>query len=145
MTAAPAPPQQDSTRHRRSEQPQASTPLQESSGAPRARVTAQLRSTGSRLGPLPVVNVIVLEVGLALGLALLAVDTALWWAALAMLLVAVPLVLGRWHGRWLVRWVQLTAGYLVRSHGRSVTSPDPAAAEPRRARNSRPWAPTIHG
>jgi type VII secretion protein EccE len=77
---------------------------------------------------LPVVNLIVLEVGLGLGLALLAVDTALWWAALAMLLVAVPLALGRWHGRWLVRWVQLTAGYLVRSHGRSMTSPDPAAA-----------------
>ncbi len=125
MTAAPA--QQEAT-HRQSDQPRASTPLRESSGAPRARCSARLRSTGSRLGALPVVNLIVLEIGLALGLALLAVDTALWWAALVMLLVAVPLALGRWHDRWLVQWIQVTAGYLVRSHGRSVTGLDPAAA-----------------
>jgi type VII secretion protein EccE len=123
MTAAPAPPQQKSTRHRQSEQPLA----RESSGAPHTRVSARSRSTGSRLGPLPVVNVVVLEVGLALGLALLAVDTALWWAALMLLLVAVPLALGRWHGRWLVQWAQVTVGYLARSHGRSLTGLEPAA------------------
>lgn len=104
-------------------------PLQpgESTGAPRSRVAARLRSTGSRLGPLPVVNLIVLEVGLASGLALLAMDTTRWWAALGVPLIAVPLALGRWHGHWLVRWVQLTARYVVRSHSRSVTSSDPAA------------------
>jgi type VII secretion protein EccE len=123
MTAAPAPPQQKSTRHRQSEQPLA----RESSGAPHTRVSARSRSTGSRLGPLPVVNLVVLEVGLALGLALLAVDTALWWAALMLLLVAVPLALGRWHGRWLVQWAQVTVGYLARSHGRSLTGLEPAA------------------
>ncbi len=128
MTAAPAPPQQDSRRHRQAQQPRASAPLRETNSGPRARVSVRLRSTDSRLGPLPVVNVIVLKMGLALGLALLTVDTVLWWAALMMLLIAVPLALGRWHGRWLVRWLQLTAGYLARSHGRSVTSPDPAAA-----------------
>jgi type VII secretion protein EccE len=126
MTAAPA--QQEATRHRQSDHPRASTPLRGSSGAPRARASARLRSTGSRLGPLPVVNLVVFEIGLALGLALLAVDTALWWAALVMLLVAVPLALGRWHDRWLVQWIGVTAGYLVRSHGRSVTGPDPVAA-----------------
>lgn len=111
-TAAQAPPQEP-TRHR------------ESSGAPSAR----LRATGSRLGPLPLVNLVVLEIGLALGLALLAVDTALWWAALAMLLFAVPLALARWHGRWLVQWIQLTLRYLVRSRSRSVTGPDPVIAD----------------
>ncbi|HKR51735.1 MAG TPA: type VII secretion protein EccE [Pseudonocardiaceae bacterium] len=85
-------------------------------------VAVQRRSTGSRVGPLPVVNLVVLEIGLALGLALLAMDTALWWAALVMLLVAAPLALGRWHGRWLVLWIQLTVHYLARSHGRTVTS-----------------------
>lgn len=128
MTAAPAPPQQEPTRHRQSEQPRASAPPREPTGAPRATVGARLRSTGSRLGPLPVVNLVVLEAGLALGLALLAVDTALWWAALVMLLVAAPVALGRWHGRWLVQWIQIIAGYLVRSHSRGVTSPDPVAA-----------------
>ncbi|MGH3755429.1 MAG: type VII secretion protein EccE, partial [Pseudonocardiaceae bacterium] len=77
------------------------------SGALPATVTARWRSTGSCLGPLPVSNVVVLEIGLALGLALLAVDTALWWAALAVLLAAAPLALGRWRGRWLVLWAQL--------------------------------------
>ncbi|MGQ0716032.1 MAG: type VII secretion protein EccE [Pseudonocardiales bacterium] len=102
-------------------------------GALPATVTARRRSTGSRLGPLPVVNLVLLEIGLAIGLALLAVDTALWWAALGILLVAAPLALGRWRGRWLVRWVQLTARYLARSRGpqvlkmASVTSPDPVA------------------
>ena len=94
MTAAPAPAQEKPTRHRQSEQP----PAREPSSAPRANVSARSRSTGSRLGPLPVVNLVVLEVGLALGLTLLAVDTALWWAALMLLLVAVPLALGRWRG-----------------------------------------------
>ncbi|MDQ2880511.1 MAG: type VII secretion protein EccE [Actinomycetota bacterium] len=74
------------------------------------------------------VNLVVLEAGPALGLALLAVDTALWWAALVVLLVSAPLALGRWHRRWLVQWIQVTAGYLVRSHSRSVTGPDPVAA-----------------
>jgi type VII secretion protein EccE len=123
MTAASAPPQQKSTRHRQSEQP----PVRESSGAPHTRVSARSRSTGARLGPLPVVNLVVLEVGLALGLALLAVDTALWWVALMLLLVTVPLALGRWHGRWLVQWAQVTVGYLLRSHGRSLTGLEPVA------------------
>ncbi|MGH3683826.1 MAG: type VII secretion protein EccE [Pseudonocardiaceae bacterium] len=70
------------------------------------------------------VNLVVLEIGLALGLVLHAV----WWAALGTLLIAVPLALGRLHGRWLTQWVPLTAGYLARSHSRRVTSPDPVAA-----------------
>jgi len=115
MTAAQAPPQQESTRPR------------ESISAPRATVTARLRSSGSRLGPLPVINLVVLEIGLAVGLALVTFDTGLWGAALILSLVALPLALGRWHGQWLVRWVQLGTRYLVRSHGRSVTGPDPSA------------------
>ncbi len=98
-------------------------------GALPATVTALRRSTGSRLGPLPIINVVVLEIGFALGLALVAVDTALWWAALAVLLVAAPLALGRWRGRWLVLWAQLSARYLLRSHRRSVTSPNLTAAD----------------
>jgi type VII secretion protein EccE len=104
-------------------------------GAPPATVTVRRRSTGSHLGPLPVVNLVVLEIGLALGLALLAVDTALWWAALGVLLVAAALALVRWRGRWLVLWVQLTARYLARSPGPQVlkiapvTSPDPGGSD----------------
>jgi type VII secretion protein EccE len=82
-------------------------------------------AAGSRLGPLPVVNLVVLEAGLALGGTLLHRHAALGCAAL---LIAVPLTLGRWHGRWLLEWVQLTAGYLLRPHRRRVTSPGPVAS-----------------
>ncbi len=106
-------------------------------GALPATATARRRSTGSRLGPLPMTNVVALEVGVALGLALLAVDTALWLAALAVLLIAAPLALGRWRGRWLVLWAQLAGHYLLRSRRRTATSPNlvvaghaPTAPEP---------------
>ncbi|MGH3768824.1 MAG: type VII secretion protein EccE [Pseudonocardiaceae bacterium] len=108
MTAAQAPPRPEPT------------PPREPISAPRTPVTARLRPSGSRLGPLPVLNLVVGEIGLTLGLALITLDTALWAAALIVLVIAVPLALGRWHGQWLVQWVQLAARYLVRSHGRSV-------------------------
>lgn len=109
MTATEAPPQP------------ASLPTPEP-----ARVTgsrARLRSAGRHLGPLPVVNLVVLEIGLALGLVLIVANPARWWAALPILLVAVPLGLGRWQGLWLMRWVQLKACYLLRSRYRSTSSP----------------------
>lgn len=115
MTAAQAPPQLEST--------QPESMRAESISAPRDAVTARLRSSGSRLGPLPVINLVVLEVGLGLGL--VALDSALWWAAVMLLLIAVPLAFGRWHGRWLVRWAQLATRYLARSHDRVAS--DPAA------------------
>ncbi len=103
------------------------------------RVAAWPRSAGSLVGPLPVVNLVALEAGL--GMALLTIPTW-WWVAL---LIVVPLALGRWRGHWLLRWVQLSAAYLVRSHSllrshsRSVTSPVPAAAgDP-----SSPLRPTV--
>ncbi|MGH4015373.1 MAG: type VII secretion protein EccE [Pseudonocardiaceae bacterium] len=102
----------------------------EQAAAPPAAAAARRRSTGPRLGPLPVVNVVVLEVGLAIGLVLLAVEASLWWASVAVLLIAAVLGLSRWRGRWLVLWLQLFARYLVRSHDRSVTTPNPAAATP---------------
>jgi type VII secretion protein EccE len=96
-------------------------------------VRARLHEPGARLGPLPVSNVVILEIGLALSLALLAVHAALWGAALLVALITVPLALGRWHGLWLVRWIQLTSRYLVRSHGKSLPAPDPGsgASDPR--------------
>jgi type VII secretion protein EccE len=111
MAAAPAVPQQEAMR-----------PMH-----------ARLRAPGAHLGPLPVSNLVILEIGLALGLALLAVDTALCGVALLVALITVPLAFGRWHGRWLVRWIQLTSRYLARSPGKSLSHADPsrAAGDPR--------------
>src|SRR6185312_15022135 len=117
MTAAPAAPQRESMRP----------------------MCARLRAPGAHLGPLPVSNLVVFEIGLAVGLALLAVDAGLWGAALIVALITVPLAFGRWHGRTLLRWIQLSGRYLARSSSKSLPHPDPAAAtaDPRPHRGTR--------
>ena len=110
MTAASAPPQQEPTR----------------------RIRARLREPGAHLGRLPVTNLVVLEIGLALSLMLLAIHPSLGGAALLVALIAVPLAVGRWRGRWTVGWIQLGGRYLVRSHSKRLPAPDsPAAGDPR--------------
>ncbi|MGH3797055.1 MAG: hypothetical protein ACRDSP_19455, partial [Pseudonocardiaceae bacterium] len=124
MTATPAP-----GPPRPAGQPTAPRPAGQpatAAGADRAR----RRSSATRLGPLPLVNLVVLEIGIGAGLVLLAADTALWWAAVLVLVIAGVLGLTRWRGRWLVLWLQLFARYQLRTHDRSVTSPDPVAAGP---------------
>jgi type VII secretion protein EccE len=101
--------------------------------APNALMRVRRRPSGTRLGPLPVVNLVVLEVGLGLGLVLLAVNRALWWLALVVVLTAAPLALARWRGRWVVRWLQLVGSYLLRSHDRHAGNPDPAGSGPDRS------------
>jgi type VII secretion protein EccE len=83
-------------------------------------VIARQHPPGAHVGPLPVVNLVALEIGCAIGLVLLAVNAALWWAALVVVLITAPLALMRWRGRWLVLWIQLAACYLARSRGRQV-------------------------
>lgn len=110
MTAASAPPQQEPTR----------------------QIRARLREPGAHLGRLPVTNLVVLEIGLALSLMLPAIHPGLGGAALLVALIAVPLAAGRWHGRWTVGWIQLGGRYLVRSHSSRLPAPDsPAAGDPR--------------
>ncbi|HEX2299403.1 MAG TPA: type VII secretion protein EccE, partial [Pseudonocardiaceae bacterium] len=123
MTTTPSP----GTPHPAGEAAPAPRPSQ--SGTPAGGDRARRRSTGARLGPLPVINLVVLEIGLALGLVLLAINPGLWWAALLVLLIAAPVGLARWRGRWLMLWIQLFARYLVRSHDRHITSVDPVAAD----------------
>ena len=89
-----------------------------------ATVSARAHSADSRVGPLPIVNVVVLEAGL--GLALLTPYPAALRGMV--LLIAAPLALGRWRGRWLLRWVPLAARYLMRVHRRNVTIADPGAS-----------------
>jgi type VII secretion protein EccE len=76
---------------------------------------------------------VVLEIGLALSLALPAARPGLWGAVLLVALIAVPLAFGRWHGRWLVEWIQVTGRYLSRAHGRSLPPLDSSspAVDPR--------------
>lgn len=79
---------------------------------------ARRRTVGASLGALPVSNLVVVEVGLAVGLAMLAVDASLLWASVAAVALALLVALVRWRGRWLTQWTWLTARYLFGSHTR---------------------------
>ncbi|EHR49023.1 type VII secretion protein EccE [Saccharomonospora marina XMU15] len=86
---------------------------------------ARRRTLGASFGPLPVANVVLLEVGLAIALLLLALNDSLLYVAIAVVAVALILALLRWGGQWFTQWAGLTARYTLRSHDREVTPPPP--------------------
>ncbi|HEX3791420.1 MAG TPA: type VII secretion protein EccE [Pseudonocardiaceae bacterium] len=63
-------------------------------------------------------NLVVIEVGLAVGLILLGVNHSWLYEAAAVLLVALIIAFLRWHKRWFTQWVGLTMRYMFRSHTR---------------------------
>ena len=91
---------------------------------------ARRRKTGASIGGLPVANLVVLEVGVAIGLGLLAVNTSLLPFAGGVAGVAFILMFIRWSGRWFTQWVGLTLRYLFRSHTRTTVPTESAAAAP---------------
>ncbi|MFL6142371.1 MAG: type VII secretion protein EccE [Labedaea sp.] len=74
-------------------------------------------------------NLVVLEVGIAIGLVLLAVDLDLKWVAIGIAVLALLVGFIRWHGRWFTQWIGLTARYAVRSHTRVSRQADPVSLE----------------
>ncbi len=87
------------------------------------------RTGGINLGPLPVANLVVLELGLAIGLVLLAIDMKLKYVAIGVLGVAIIIAFLRWGGRWFTQWAGLTMRYMVRSHDRVATPLPPSSIE----------------
>ncbi|WP_019818509.1 type VII secretion protein EccE [Saccharomonospora saliphila] len=75
-------------------------------------------------------NVVLVEVGLAIGLVLLTINTSLLYVSIGVLVVALVLALLRWDGQWFTQWAGLTVRYAFRSHDRVVTPPDPTSVEP---------------
>nr|BFF02583.1 type VII secretion protein EccE [Streptoalloteichus tenebrarius] len=98
--------------------------------AMRAAMRARRRTMGASLGALPVVNLVVIEVGLALGLLLLAANSVLWPVSVAVLVIALVVAFLRWRGRWFTQWVGLTLRYTFRSHARVVRPAEVAASAP---------------
>jgi type VII secretion protein EccE len=90
---------------------------------------ATRRKTGSSLGALPVANVVVLEVGLAIGLVLIAINLSLKYVGIGVLVVALVIAFLRWRGRWFTQWVGLTARYTFRSHDRVANPVPPTSLE----------------
>lgn len=95
---------------------------QQQPSAPKIPISARRRQTGASLGALPVTNLVVVELGLAIGLILLAINTSLLYVSICVLVVALLFAFIRWRGRWFPQWVSLTTRYTFRSHGR-VTKP----------------------
>jgi type VII secretion protein EccE len=83
---------------------------------------------GVTLGALPVSNLVLIEVGLAIGLILLAIDQKLLYEAGGVLLLAIIFAFLRWSGRWFTQWVGLTLQYTFRSHTK-VANPLPPTAD----------------
>ncbi|QUQ70666.1 type VII secretion protein EccE [Kutzneria sp. CA-103260] len=94
---------------------------------PRRVPPARRRKAGASIGGLPVANLVVLEIGVAVGLGLLAVDTSLLPVAGGIVGVALILMFIRWSGRWFTQWVGLTLRYLLRSHTRATAPAESAA------------------
>ncbi|RSN36451.1 type VII secretion protein EccE [Amycolatopsis sp. WAC 01416] len=92
--------------------------------APTAR-----RTGGINLGPLPVANLVVLELGLAIGLVLLAINMKLKYVAIGVLGVAIIIAFLRWGGRWFTQWAGLTLRYMFRSHDRVANPLPPSSIE----------------
>ncbi|HET6503547.1 MAG TPA: type VII secretion protein EccE [Amycolatopsis sp.] len=90
---------------------------------------ARRRRLGASLGGLPVGNVVVLEIGLAIALILLTINKSLLYIGAGVLVVALIIAILRWRGKWFTQWVGLTLRYRFRTHDR-VATPKPPNAEP---------------
>ncbi len=74
-------------------------------------------------------NLVVLEVGVAIGLVLLAIDLELKWIAIGIAGLALLVAFLRWHGRWFTQWIGLTVRYTFRSHTRASRPTGPVTME----------------
>ncbi|MFI9450922.1 type VII secretion protein EccE [Amycolatopsis sp. NPDC052450] len=74
-------------------------------------------------------NLVVLELGLAIGLVLLAINMKLKYVAIGVLGVAIVIAFLRWGGRWFTQWAGLTMRYMFRSHDRVANPLPPSSIE----------------
>ncbi|EIE97444.1 type VII secretion protein EccE [Saccharomonospora glauca K62] len=70
-----------------------------------------------------------LEVGLAIGLILIAINESLVYVAIGVAAVMLILAFLRWGGQWFTQWAGLTTRYAFRSHDRVVVPPAPTDVE----------------
>ncbi|WP_027932619.1 type VII secretion protein EccE [Amycolatopsis thermoflava] len=72
-------------------------------------------------------NLVVLEIGLAIGLILIAINESLLYVGIGVLGAALIIAVLRWRGQWFTQWAGLTMRYSFRSHDRVSTPPKPDA------------------
>lgn len=74
-------------------------------------------------------NVVVVELGLAIALIVVAISTALLYVGAAVLLLALVIAVLRWRGKWFTQWVGLTTRYTLRPHDRVAKPAPPTSLE----------------
>lgn len=89
------------------------------------------RPRGPSFGPVPLACVVVVEVGFAGAVALVATDRRLLPVAGGVLAAAVLLGLLRWRDRWLVRWLGLALRFRVRPRVRDAAPAADPDTDPR--------------
>lgn len=105
-------------------QPNASAP-----GGARTRIRARRRTIGASLGAMPVANIVVIEVGLAIGLILVWLNELLWPVGAGVAGLALIIALLRRRGRWFTQWFGLVLQYRTRSHTRRSEPPSADVSE----------------
>ncbi|MFR9728650.1 type VII secretion protein EccE [Saccharopolyspora sp. MS10] len=78
---------------------------------------------------MPVANIVVIEVGLAIGLVLVLLNEMLWPVAAGIAAFALIIALLRRRGRWFTQWFGLVVDYRTRSHVRRSVPPNTDAGE----------------
>lgn len=97
----------------------------EPASPPRARIRARRRRiNGVTLGGIPAANVVLIEVGLAIGFGLFLINQMLWPVSIGIAALAIVIALLRRRGRWFTQWLGLVLEYQFRNHLRSVEPPD---------------------
>jgi type VII secretion protein EccE len=89
-------------------------------GPRRAVLHAHRRPSGPSVGPVPLAGIVVVEVGLAVALALVAVDRGLLPVAGIVLSLALLVGLLRVRGRWLTAWIGLAIRFRLRARVREA-------------------------
>ncbi|GAA3363320.1 type VII secretion protein EccE [Saccharopolyspora gregorii] len=98
-------------------------------GGARTRIRARRRTVGASLGAMPVANIVVIEVGLALGLILVLLNEMLWPVSAGVVALALIIALLRRRGRWFTQWFGLVLEYRTRSHIRRSVPPSEDVSE----------------
>ncbi|MEO9220290.1 MAG: type VII secretion protein EccE [Mycobacteriaceae bacterium] len=94
----------------------------------RAGADVQPRAVGTSLGGFPIVNVVILEMGIAAALVVVATMPSLWWLAVPLVVVALLVGAIRWNGRWAAQWAGIIVRFGLRKRSRGTSSAPLAAA-----------------
>lgn len=113
-------------------QPQTSEPAAAPSNKIRAR---RRRLNGVTLLGIPAANLVLIEVGLAIGLIIVILEPSLWPVAIGVAAFALLIALLRRRGRWFTQWFGLVLEYRTRNHTRVSTPADLDALEPAEDKN----------